>query len=244
MKFTTTKVLAVAALAALPMIASAQLTTNISLTTNYKFRGEDQDVLKGGTTSKTSWAKPALQGGFDYSWASGFYVGNWNSTVNWLNGNSLEMDVYGGYKGDLGSGFTYDIGALTYLYPGVGSANTTEIYGGLGWGPLSAKYSHTVSKKYFGATDGRGTGYWNFGYGYEFAKGLTGKASIGYTDFDIPGATNYWDYSLGLAYDLGEGFSLGGAYVGATKKSFNTYASDPSKSLRDGKLIISITKAM
>lgn len=35
------KFLSVAFIAALPMLASAQLTGNVSLTSNYKFRGQD-----------------------------------------------------------------------------------------------------------------------------------------------------------------------------------------------------------
>ena len=82
------KTLGVALVATLPMLASAQLTANVSLTTNYKFRGQDQD------TSKVKAVKPALQGGFDYTFGeTGFYVGNWNSSVNWLSGNSLESDL-------------------------------------------------------------------------------------------------------------------------------------------------------
>ncbi|KQO40232.1 hypothetical protein ASF19_00805 [Acidovorax sp. Leaf84] len=52
------KTLGVALVATLPMLASAQLTGNVSLTTNYKFRGQDQDA------SKAKAVKPALQGGF------------------------------------------------------------------------------------------------------------------------------------------------------------------------------------
>src|SRR6478609_8118933 len=105
------QILAWGALAALPMLASAQaaadaaaapapnLTGNVALTTNYKFRGQDQDVIGSNGFAKTSWFKPAIQGGIDYAFGdSGFYVGNWNSSVNWLPGNSVEMDFYGGYK--------------------------------------------------------------------------------------------------------------------------------------------------
>src|SRR2546427_6603405 len=43
--------------------------------------------------------KPALLGGFDYTFGdSGWYIGNWNSSVDWLPRNSLETDFYGGYK--------------------------------------------------------------------------------------------------------------------------------------------------
>ncbi|WP_235514496.1 MULTISPECIES: TorF family putative porin, partial [unclassified Acidovorax] len=79
------KFLGAALVATLPLLASAQLTGNVSLTTNYKFRGQDQDA------SKVKAVKPAIQGGFDYAFGeSGFYVGNWNSSVDWLSGNSIE----------------------------------------------------------------------------------------------------------------------------------------------------------
>ncbi|MBN9409851.1 MAG: hypothetical protein J0H69_11940 [Burkholderiales bacterium] len=236
MKFT--KTLAVAALAALPMIASAQLSANVSLVSNYKFRGQDQDLRAGKFT-------PALQGGFDYAHASGFYVGNWNSTVDWA-GNSLESDFYAGYKFEAG-GIGFDVGALRYQYPGAAAANTTELYLGLGYGPFSAKYSHTVTDEYFGLTDGKGTGYLNLAYAQEIAPKLTLKASVGFTQFksavNNAGIPDYSDYSVGVAYDLGNGFSLGGALVGGSKKNSFLGKADGA-SVNQNVLVVSITKAM
>jgi uncharacterized protein (TIGR02001 family) len=242
MKFASTKVIAVAALAALPLLASAQLSANVSLTSNYKYRGQDQDLGKSSTF------KPALQGGFDYAFSNGFYVGNWNSSVNWLTGNSLEMDFYGGYKGEVSKGLGYDVGVLTYVYPGNTLGNTTELYGALSYGPFTGKYSHTVSSGYFGAgkatSDGRGTGYLNLAYAQEVAKGVTIKAAVGFTNFTSDsGGVDYADYSVGAAYDLGNGFSLSGAVVGATKKA--SYVFLPSgKSVNQNALIVTLTKSM
>ena len=56
---------------------ASPLTFNLSLTSNYKFRGQDQDQ------SKSRAFKPAINGGVDYAFANGFYVGNWNSTIDW-----------------------------------------------------------------------------------------------------------------------------------------------------------------
>jgi uncharacterized protein (TIGR02001 family) len=235
MKFSTTKMLAVAAFAAVPMVASAQLTANVSLTTNYKFRGQDQDIITSAGTLKTKAVKPALQGGFDYTHASGFYVGNWNSSVNWLTGNSLEVDVYGGYRGEIAKDLGFDVGVLAYLYPGNTNGNTTEIYGGLTYGPFSAKYSHTVSSDYF--FYGSKAGYLNVAYAQEITKGLTLKASIGSTMFKNAANVDFADYSVGAAYDLGNGFSVSGALVGATKKNF--YGS-PNKN----RFIATLTKTM
>ena len=208
--------------AVLPAMASAELTANISLTSNYKFRGQDQD------THRIKAVSPAIQGGFDYAFeGSGFYLGNWNSSVDWLAGNSIESDLYGGYKLKAGA-LDLDLGALAYVYPGNSSGNTVELYGAAGWGPFTAKYSHTVSKDYFGwagaktsSNRGRNTGYLNLAFAQEVAPSTTLKASVGFTRFggDIT-APNFMDYSLGGSYDFGGGVSLGAAVVGATKKAF------------------------
>ncbi|MCM2345136.1 MAG: TorF family putative porin [Acidovorax soli] len=220
------KRLTVACAAALPLLASAQLTGNVSMTSNYKFRGQDQD------TGKVSAFKPALQGGFDYAFGdTGWYVGNWNSSVNWLPGNSLESDLYGGYKFKAGE-VDLDVGALSYLYPGNTSGNTTELYGAATYGPLTAKYSHTVSKDYFGwagaksgsGLRGRNTGYLNVAVAQEVMPKVTLKAALGLTRFsgDIQdsGVPNYMDYQFGGAYDFGNGLTLGAAIVGANKKDY------------------------
>ena len=234
--------LGVVLLAGLPLLANAQLSGNISLTTNYKFRGQDQDL------SKNKAVKPAIQGGFDYAFGdSGFYVGNWNSSVDWLTNNSIEMDFYGGYKFKAGS-LGMDVGALMYAYPGNSAGNTTELYVSAAYGPLTAKYSHTVSKDYFAyagnkvtGLKGTNTGYFNVSYAQEVIPKVTLKAALGFTQFssDIKnaGVPNFMDYSVGAAYDFGDGLSLGGAFVGANKKNFY---GDVNKS----RLIVTLTKAL
>ena len=46
------------------------LTGNIGVVSDYRFRGISQ-----------SYRLPAVQAGFDWTHASGFYLGNWNSSV-------------------------------------------------------------------------------------------------------------------------------------------------------------------
>ncbi|MBS0301088.1 MAG: hypothetical protein JSR16_02815, partial [Proteobacteria bacterium] len=178
---------------------------------------------------------------------SGFYVGNWNSSVNWLAGNSIESDLYGGYKFKAGT-LDLDVGALAYIYPGNNNGNTTELYGAATYGPFTAKYSHTVSKDYFGWAGaktsnrrGRNTGYLNLAFAQEVAPSVTLKAALGYTRFadDIQdlGVPNYVDYQLGGAYDFGSGVSLSAAVVGATRKS---YFGDANKA----RLIVTLTKTL
>ena len=65
------KILPLAAAFALTIgsnVASAEITGNVSLTSDYKFRGISQ-----------SDESPAIQGGLDYAHDSGFYVGTWAS---------------------------------------------------------------------------------------------------------------------------------------------------------------------
>ncbi|MFM9922359.1 TorF family putative porin [Variovorax sp. H27-G14] len=238
-------------LAALPMVASAQLSGNVALTSNYKFRGQDQDMLGKNDYAKTSAFKPAIQGGLDYAFGdSGFYVGNWNSSVNWLKGNSIESDLYGGYKFKAGP-FDMDVGALTYLYPGNSSGNTTELYGSAGYtseaiGSFTLKYSHTVSKDYFGyagnkagsGLKGTNTGYLNLAYSKEIGPKVTLKAAVGYTnmssDIRSLGYKSYVDYNVGASYDFGNGLSLAGSVQGANKQSAYLAVSNPGVDLGFG----------
>jgi len=236
--------------------AVAPLTYNISLTSNYKFRGQDQDQ------SRTRAFKPALQGGLDYAFDSGFYIGNWNSTVNWTKylpsrpSNHVEVDLYGGYKFKAGP-LDLDVGALQYWYPGASGANTTEVYLGAGYGPVTAKYSHTVSKGYFGIGkeflngEGRGTGYFNVAFAQEVAPKVTFKASLGYTNFkdgaNSAGLPDYADYSVGASYDLGNGFAVTGALVGANKKPSYVYPASvdsTGRSINKNTLVVMLTKTL
>lgn len=234
---------------ATPATPEHSFSANVSLTSNYKFRGQDQ------VTTRASSAKPALQGGFDYAHSSGFYAGNWNSSVNFSPNTSLESDLYGGYKFNAGD-FAFDVGAISYMYPGLSTANTGEIYGGVGYGPFSFKYSQTVTKGYFGVgqatSDGRGTSYMNLAYAQEVMPKVTFKAAIGHTNFksavNSAGTPDFSDYSVGATYDLGDGFSLSGAFVGASKKdnaAFNYTASTGEvRSLNKRAFIVSLTKAL
>jgi len=232
-------ILAFAALAVFAGAASADgLSANVSVVSKYKYRGQDQsDALKA--------AVPAIQGGFDYT-MGGLYIGNWNSSIGF--GGGTEMDFYGGYKGEA-AGMGYDVGLLTYYYPGTDADvfNTTEIYGALSYGIATLKYSHVVSKDYFGYGDalggvkGRGTGYLDLTANYEIAKGVTLNGHVGYTslsgDLKDGGLKNYIDYKLGATYDFGGGLTLSGAYVGANKK-------DVWGDINKGRLVVALSKAM
>ena len=80
------------------------LSGNAAIVSDYRFRGYSQTDFR-----------PAAQLGIDLTHSSGFYLGNWNSNVSsfvYTDGN-LEMDFYGGWKGDVGGGLTLDAGCCT-----------------------------------------------------------------------------------------------------------------------------------
>lgn len=136
------------------------LTGNMTIATDYRFRGISQTFGEGFFT-----IGPAIQGGIDYSHSSGFYLGNWNSNVSgnqYPNGSSIEMDFYGGWKGSWGD-WGLDVGTIYYAYPGgtkfiafdvngnqdKQTINNWEAYIGGSWKWFSAKYSYSFTN-YFG----------------------------------------------------------------------------------------------
>ena len=142
------------------------ITANVTVTNNYIYRGLSQSNYK-----------PAIQGGFDYAHESGFYIGNWNSSISWVSDENLaksapiEMDFYGGFKKELiGEGFASDVGILQYYYPtsGISTAsgyvnpNTTEIYVAQNatFGPVTGflKFSYALSNT-FGTASSTGSNY-------------------------------------------------------------------------------------
>jgi uncharacterized protein (TIGR02001 family) len=90
------------------------LTGTVGVYSQYVFRGLTQ-------TNE----RPAIQGGADYLHSGGMYAGTWLSNVSWFSdtnsgsSNSLEWDLYAGFRKSWGdNGFTADVGLLRYQYPG------------------------------------------------------------------------------------------------------------------------------
>jgi uncharacterized protein (TIGR02001 family) len=217
---------AVAAALAAPMAVMAQakapesphtFTGNVGLFSQYIFRGLTQTDRK-----------PALQGGFDYAHASGFYAGLWGSNVSWLtdstayNGGSysLEIDTYLGFKMPVGD-FTFDVGFLRYNYPGslppgglpagAAKADTNELYAAVTWKFATLKYSYSLGDT-FGVDNARGSDYLDLTA--TLPIGDTGFSLIGHVGrqtYDGPNSANaaYTDYRLGITKEfMGLNFSL------------------------------------
>ncbi|MET0334024.1 MAG: TorF family putative porin, partial [Rhizobacter sp.] len=193
--------------ATLPAVSHAEeaspLSFNLGAVTDYRYRGIAQTRFE-----------PALQGGIDLALPAGFYIGTWGSTVKWIKDSggdaSAEVDVYAGWKKEVVSGLTLDVGVLQYLYPeaktpawdaAYASPDTLEVYTAVTFGPATVKYSHAVTNL-FGNRDSKGSGYLDLSAGFEVA-GLTLTPHVGYQK--VKGYTNtlsYTDYSFTVSKDI------------------------------------------
>lgn len=197
---------------------------NAAVASDYRYRGISQTRLQ-----------PALQGGFDYTNnPSGFYGGTWLSTIKWAKdaggGGDLEWDVYAGKRGEIARDVSYDVGLLSYVYPsnglahvaGFANANTTEVYGQVGTGPVYAKYSYAFTNL-FGFVDSKGSGYLDLGANIDMGDGLTVNLHAGHQSVVHTSAASYTDWKVGVTKDFG--VVTGALAIIGTNASESAYAS-------------------
>lgn len=240
----TGNVLAQAAPAAeVPAADPGPITANITLASEYRYRGIAQ------TNSK-----PAIQGGFDYAHESGFYIGNWNSNISWIsdfnNGVSapIEMDFYAGYKKEVSKGVTLDGGLLQYYYPtsgtltsGLKNPNTLEAYVGGTYEFVTLKYSYSLTNL-FGFTDSKGSQYIDLSANYDTGfEGITLNGHVGYQKVANNSNASYTDWKLGLTKDFGKGLAGSLAYIG-TNADGAVYYNPALKNTGRGTAFVSLTK--
>jgi len=220
MKFAIPTCAVAALLAAAPALAADEpakaespwtVTANVALTNAYFFRGLNYTR-----------ERPAVQGGFDISHSSGFYVGTWASNVDsnaFPNANS-EIDVYGGFAKEFG-GFLVDVGVLQFLYPSGQVFNTTEVYGGVTWGMLNVKYSHAVTE-YFGVGGTKDSGYIEGNLNYEVLPSWVLNLHAGHQNVVNVGDLSFTQYRAGITknFDGGWSVSLQGIAIDAKNKDF------------------------
>lgn len=197
------------ALTALPTVSHADLAFNVGAFSDYRYRGISQTRFK-----------PAVQAGLDYT-AGGLYLGAWVSTIKWVKdayGDSqVEVDLYGGYKGDLiKDTLTYDVGMLVYAYPSAKTTawsaaykdpNTTEIYGALTYGPATLKVSYALTNLFgnydFGANkSSKGSTYVDLSASFDVGGGVMLVPHVGYQKVVNIANASYSDYSLTVSKDF------------------------------------------
>jgi uncharacterized protein (TIGR02001 family) len=215
-----------------PATPDYTLSYNVGVVNDYRFRGIEQ--TRG---------QPSVQGGVDFAHKSGIYLGVWAASgIKWIqefNGatkGDYEVDLYGGYKGEAFKGLGFDVGAITYQYPGNDSgsagvgkgfyskADTTEIYGALTYSVLTFKYSQSVGD-FLGNLNSNGSRYFDLSATFDLGNGFTIVPHIGVQTIPnqslgtkVGDAANYTDYALTLAKDFGNGFVGSVAAVGTDAK--------------------------
>lgn len=188
--------------------AQAQgLSFNIGAVSLYKYSGIDQDSRQEADRRAV---RPAIQGGVDYDFGNGFYVGNWNSTGKFGEAN-LEINLYAGYAGQLTEALSFDVGVIRYIYPDQGSFNANELYTSLTFGIATAKYTRTL-------VDGKDLQRLALSVAQPLTDALTLEGVVGVRNRVNAGGA--YDYSLGVSYDLGNDLSASAMWSGAqTRKA-------------------------
>jgi len=176
-------------------VASADVTANAGIFSNYIWRGvtQTQDQAAG-------------QGGVDWGHKSGLYAGTWLSNVDFSGtGDGYEMDVYGGFAGEAGK-FGYDLGVITYQYPtDPTNSNFTEIYATGSIVGFTAGLWYTVDKA-SGLSDPRGDDDVYLYGAYDFShKDIDYSLYIGNYAFDADSTADYTHYGASIGKG---GFSL------------------------------------
>ena len=223
------------------------LAYNVGVVSDYRFRGISQTNFN-----------PALQLGVDFAHKSGFYLGAFGSNVNWVkdfNGatkGGYEIDLYGGFKGSFATDFGFDVGLITYIYPGNNSgtanlprgvaagaysnANTNELYLGLSYKMVNVKYSRSLGD-FLGNVRSGGSQYLDINANFDLGNGFTLTPHIGRqtvpnstnTNFFAPfqvingNAANYTDYSLTIAKDFSNGVVVSASAIGTDTKKGGFY---------------------
>jgi len=179
---------------------------NMALTSNYVWRGITQ-------TDNS----PAIQGGIDLEY-KGFYAGVWGSNVEFgsVLDESMELDFYGGYKGEI-AGIGYDLGYIEYAYPHNSTAlNFGEAYVGLS---KSIDVLELSGKYYFGADAPSGVkklDYYELGASYALPYDISIGATYG--DYEDTGS----NYSVKLSKPIGK-FTASLAYTDFNADSAGAY---------------------
>lgn len=175
--------------------ASSNLSWNLSLTSDYVFRGITQTNFD-----------PALQGGLDYAFGdSGWYVGGWASNVDFADsdGPDIEFDAYVGWSHDLAEDWNLDLHAVRYTYLG-----ERDVYGNIDYNEYFAKFSYkgqydfTVAYANNYANADFSSLYYQVAGSWDVGNDFAVNARVGHTNFsDHVGG--YTDWNLGVSRQFG-----------------------------------------
>lgn len=199
------------ALSSMPGMLAAQVSGNVALLSDYRFRGES--LTEG---------RPALQAGVNYDHSSGLFVGGLVSNVR-IDPDvaGLSAQVYGGYTRPIGERASWDVGIVTYVFPQPTAGpnyDYTEAFVGASFGTLSSRLYYTNS--YFG---GGQAIYLELNAVRAITEHITLTGHVGYLGLNQPREPTFSsqlaivDFLAGINVDV-SGFTLGLSVVGTNAK--------------------------
>jgi len=222
----TSSIIAAGVLAGSSAANAGEIEANVSLATDYVFRGFSQ-------TNED----PAISGGFDYGFDGGFYLGIWGSNVNFGedSNTSTEIDLYGGYAFDVSEQVSVDFGYVYFVYPGeTDSLNYSEFLASVSISDFSLGVVY--SPDYFGSDSDAFVVNADYSFSLGSNWGLDLHAGFTTTDEDdiaAPG-DSYTDYSIAL--------TTSGAGVDFALTFYGTDVDDVD--IADERVVFSISKAI
>jgi len=181
-------------------LAHAGVSSNITLTSDYDYRGISQSARD-----------PALQASLSYTdEKNGWYVGAWGSNVDFGDNTDFEVDFYTGFSGKTDAGMNWNAGIIYYSYD-EHRYNFPEVYAQVGYSYFTGKFSYTYD--YGGNSTPGHVQAVNLALdaAVPLYKQLAATAHVGRSD----GESNfigYTDWSAGLSYKL-QKFYLALRYV-------------------------------
>lgn len=176
---------------AAPEASAYSITLDFPYATKYVFRG-------------VSYAKDSLQASVKLT-SGGFYAGIW-SNAPLDKGYELEVDYFAGYNFSLQAGWTLDLGATLYSYPGLnggGDKTTFEPYLGLN-GAFGSVTSATYA--YYDTTLEVFTAQQTLGYSVPINEhaAFNVSASLGHASPDSGSGYTYYGLGATIPYKLND----------------------------------------
>ncbi|WP_261389326.1 TorF family putative porin [Ferrimonas balearica] len=184
--------LAVALMASSSVVSAAEWSANIGAGSDYLWRGISQTD-----------GKPAISGGIDVGTDIGFYAGTWVSNIDFGDDATYELDLYGGFAGDVGD-FFWDVGYVYYAYPNGDDLDFGEVYAGVGWNWFGVNVAYatneSASEKYY-----EDAFYVEATFDFELTETIGIGFAVGNYSFDISDEdyVNYNAY-VSKATDIGD----------------------------------------
>nr|WP_275658911.1 TorF family putative porin [Shewanella sp. Isolate11] len=200
--------------------AQAEVSGEVSVTNDYRFRGVSQTA-----------GDFAVQGSLDYSMDNGIFLGAWASNVDDDSYDAdVEVDLYAGYAGAFGAddAIEYDVTLTYYTYPGQDDSSR-YLEANIGFYYEGFHFAQWYTNNYANADVD--LHYSELNYSYEIAENWSIDAHVGYSygdGADLDWGENYIDYSIGVSTEVA-GFGLSLAWLDTNLSSDNEISDGPWK---------------